>query len=67
MFPKNTLSRSCSECEVDGGMIFWHGVLDISRAHIVSFMGAFLEGVFHPSFAMQHFFKPFIFLSFIMV
>jgi hypothetical protein len=29
-------------------MNFGNGVLDISRAHIVSFMGAFVEGVFHP-------------------
>jgi hypothetical protein len=58
MFPKKTLSRSCSECEVDGGMIFGHGVLDISRSHIVSSMGSFVEGVLHPSFAMQHFSKP---------
>jgi hypothetical protein len=47
-FPKKALSRSCSECEVDGGMTFGHGVLDISRAHIVSFTGAFVEGVLHP-------------------
>jgi hypothetical protein len=67
MFPKNTLSRPCSEYEVDGGKTFGHGVLDISRAHIVSFMGALVEGVLHPSFAMQHFSKPFVFLSFIMV
>jgi hypothetical protein len=38
-----------------------HGVLDISRDHIVSFMGAFEEGVLHPSFAMQPFSKPFYF------
>jgi hypothetical protein len=48
-------------------MTFGHGVLDISRAHIVSSMGEFVEGVLHPSFAMQHFSKPFICLSFIMV
>jgi hypothetical protein len=42
-------------------MTFGHGVLDISRAHIVSFMGAFVEGVLHPSFAMKPFSKPFIF------
>jgi hypothetical protein len=59
MFPKNTLSRSCSEYEVDGGITFVHGVLDISKAHIVSFMGAFVEGVVHPSFAMKPFSKPF--------
>jgi hypothetical protein len=31
MFPKKTLSRSCDEYEVDWGMNFGHGVLDISR------------------------------------
>jgi hypothetical protein len=51
-FPKKTLSRSCNEYEVDWGKTLGHGVLDISRVHIVSFMGAFVEGVFHPSFAM---------------
>jgi hypothetical protein len=59
VFPKKTLSKSCNEYVVDGGMTFGHGVLDISRAHIVSFMGAFVEGVLHPSFAMQPFSKPF--------
>jgi hypothetical protein len=58
VFPKKTISKSCSEYEVDGGMNFEHGVLDISRDHIVSFMGAFMEGVLHPSFAMQPFSKP---------
>jgi hypothetical protein len=47
MFPKKTLSKSCKEYEVNVGMTFGHGVLDISRAHIVSFMGAFVEGVLH--------------------
>jgi hypothetical protein len=61
VFPKKTLSKSCSEYEVDGGMSFGHGFLDISRDHIVSFMGAFVEGVFHPLFAMQPFPKPFYF------
>ena len=61
MFPNKTLSKSCSEYEVDWGNTFGHGVLDISRDYIVSFMGAFVEGVLHPSFAMQHFFKPFYF------
>jgi hypothetical protein len=59
VFPKNTLSKSCSEYEVDGGVPFGHGVLDISRDHIVSFMGAFVGGVLHPSFAMKPFSKPF--------
>jgi hypothetical protein len=43
VFPKKTLSKSCSEYEVDGGMNFGHGVLDISRAHIVSSMGTFVD------------------------
>jgi hypothetical protein len=59
VFPKKTLAKACSECEVDWSKTFVHGVLDISRAHIVSFMGAFVEGVLHPSFAMQHFSQPF--------
>jgi hypothetical protein len=60
MFPKKTLSKSCNNYDVDGGMNFWHGVLEISRDHIISFMGAFVEGVLHPSFAMQHFSNSFI-------
>jgi hypothetical protein len=48
MFPKKTLSKSCNSYEVYWGRIFGHGVLDISRVHIVSFMGAFVEGVLHP-------------------
>jgi hypothetical protein len=60
VFPKKTLSKPCSEYEVDGGMTFGHGVLDISRDHIVSSMVSFLEGVLHPSFATQHFSNPFI-------
>jgi hypothetical protein len=50
-----------------GVKTFRHGVLYIIRDHIVSFMGAFVEGVLHPSFTMQHFSKPFISISFIMV
>jgi hypothetical protein len=61
VFTNKTLSNSCSEYEVDWGMNFGHGVIDISRAHIVPFMGAFLEGVLHPSFSMQPFSKPFYF------
>jgi hypothetical protein len=64
VFPKKTLPRPCSEYEVDLGSNFGHGVFDISRAHIVSFMGAFVEGLLRSSFAMQHFSKPFICLSF---
>jgi hypothetical protein len=62
MFPKKTLSRSCDEYEVDLGNTFGHGALDISRVLIVSFMGSFVEGVLHPSFAMQHFSKPLPFI-----
>jgi hypothetical protein len=29
MFPKENLSKSCSECEVDWGKTSRHGVLDI--------------------------------------
>ena len=45
MFPKRTLSRLCDEYHVDWGKTFEPGVLDISRVHIVSFMGASIEGV----------------------
>jgi hypothetical protein len=48
MFLKKTLSRPCSEYEVDGIRNFGHGVRNISRAHIVSFMGTFVEGVLQP-------------------
>jgi hypothetical protein len=67
VFPKKTLSKSRSEYEVYWGKTFGHGVLDISKARIVSFMGAFVVGVLHFSFAMQHFSNPFVFHSFIMV
>jgi hypothetical protein len=67
VFPKKTLTKSCREYEVDWGRTFGHGVLDVSRAHIVSSMGAFVEGVLCPSFAMQHFSKPFICHSFFKV
>jgi hypothetical protein len=67
VFSKKTLSKSCSEYEVDWGSTFGHGVLAISRAHIVSSMGAFVEGVLRHLFAMQRFSKPFICLSFFMV
>jgi hypothetical protein len=59
MFPKRTLSISCDEYEVDLGKTFGHGALNISWVCIVSFMGAFVEGVLRPSFAMKHFSKPF--------
>jgi hypothetical protein len=65
MFPKKTLSRPCSEYEVDEGITFGHGDLNISRAHIVSFMCSFMEGVLCPSFENATFFQalylPFIF------
>ena len=65
MFPNKTLSRPCSEYEVDLGITFGHGVLDISRAHIVSFMGAFVEGELHSFICNATFFQslyfPFIF------
>jgi hypothetical protein len=35
VFPKKTLSKSCTEYEVDWGKTFGQGVLEISRAHIV--------------------------------
>jgi hypothetical protein len=41
-FPKKTLSKSCSEYWVDMGSTFGYGFLDISRAHVVLFMGAFV-------------------------
>jgi hypothetical protein len=65
MFPKNTLSRPCSENEVDGGGTFGHGIPKISRVHIVSSMGSFVEGVLHPFVCNPTFFQalysPFIF------
>jgi hypothetical protein len=65
MFPKKTLSRKCSEYDVDEGKNFGHGVPDISRDHIVSFMGAFMEGALHPFICNATFFQtlylPFIF------
>jgi hypothetical protein len=48
MFPKKALYRPCNEYYVDFGRTLGHGFLDISRVHIVSFMGAFVEGVLHP-------------------
>jgi len=67
MFPKKTLSKTCSEYEVDGGRTFWHGVPDISRAHIVSFMGPFMECVLHPFVCNATYFQslslPFIFFG----
>jgi hypothetical protein len=48
MFPKKTLSKPCNDYEVDWGKTLGYGVFDISRVHIVSFMGAFVEGVLHP-------------------
>ena len=62
MSPKKTLSKSCSEYEVNGGVTFWHGVLNISRAHIVSFIGAFVEGVLHPRLHCNIFTIPLLLL-----
>jgi hypothetical protein len=45
-------------------MTFGHGVPDISRAHIVSFMGAFMEGVMH-SFVWNATFSQALYLHFI--
>jgi hypothetical protein len=61
MFPKKTLSRSCNEYEVDLGKTLGNGVFDISRAHIVSFMGAFVEGALHPFFCNANFFQAICF------
>jgi hypothetical protein len=65
MFPNKTLSRECSEYEVDGGSNFGCGVPNTSRAHIVSFMGAFVKGVSHTFVCNVTFFQalylPFIF------
>jgi hypothetical protein len=65
MFPKKTLSRPCSEYEMGWGSTFGHGFLNIPRAHIVSFMGAFVEGVLHPfvcnATSFQALYLPFIF------
>jgi hypothetical protein len=57
MFPNKTLSKSCNEYEVDWGKTLGHGVLDISRVHIVSFMGFFVEGALHPFFCNATFFQ----------
>jgi hypothetical protein len=66
MFPKKTLYSPCNEYEVEWGSTFGHGVIDISRAHIVSFMGAFMEGALHLFICNATFFQalyfPFIFL-----
>jgi len=61
VFSKKTLYKSCSEYEVDGGMNFGNGILDRSRARIVSFIGVFVEDVLHPSFVIRHFSNPFYF------
>jgi hypothetical protein len=45
VFPKRTLSMSCKEYEVNGGVTSRNGVSWHTPAHIVSFMGAFVEGV----------------------
>jgi hypothetical protein len=58
VFPKNTLSNPCSEYEVDGGVTVRHGVLDISRALIISFMGDIGDGVLHLHFQCKIFPSP---------
>jgi hypothetical protein len=69
MFRKKTLSRSCNEYEVDWENNLGHGVLDISRVHIVSFMGFFIEGELHPYFVCNvTFFQAlFIFLCILFI
>jgi hypothetical protein len=67
MFPKKTLSRPCSEYEVDGSRNFGHGAPDISRAHIVSFIGSFVEGVLHPFICNATFLQALYFPSVFMV
>jgi len=66
IFPKKTLSRSCNEYELDWGSTLGHRVLDISRAHIVSFMGAFVEGALRPFVCNAIFFQS-LHLSFFMI
>jgi hypothetical protein len=66
LFPKNTLFTPCSEYEVDGGSTTRHGVLDISRAHIVSITGAFVEGMLQPFVCNATFFQA-LYLHFFFV
>ena len=61
MFPKKTLSRSCDEYKVDWGKTLGHGFLNISRVHIVSFMGAFVEGALHSFVCNATFFQALYF------
>jgi hypothetical protein len=51
----------CSEYKEDGGRTFAHGVPDISKDHIVSFMGDFVEGVLHPFICNATFFQALYF------
>ena len=66
-----SMSRTCGPRDIISLVIPRLGdnkVLDISRAHIVSFMGAFVEGVLHPFICNATFFQalyfPLIFLWF---
>jgi hypothetical protein len=65
MFPKNNISISCKKYEVGWGSIIGHGVLDISRDHIVSCMGAFVDGALHPFICNATFFQALYFPFFV--
>ena len=57
-FPRKTYLSHVKEYEVDGAVKFGYGVSSHTRAHIVSFMGAFLEGVLHPHLQCNIFPSP---------
>jgi hypothetical protein len=61
VFPSWTFFKSCNEYEVNRFKNFRNGILDISRAHIFSFMGASVEVVLHPHLQCNIFPRPFIF------
>jgi hypothetical protein len=67
MFPKKTLSRPCSEYEVDGGRTLGLGFLTCQGLILSHLWVPLLRVCCIPSFAMQHFSKFFICLSFFMV
>jgi hypothetical protein len=52
---------------VDTGRSFGHGDPEISRAHIVSFMGSFVKGLIHPFVCNETLSKSLICISFFMV
>ena len=58
VFPKWALSKPCEEDEVDGGKTFWAWGSSHTRVRIVSFMGAFVEGVLHLRFQCNLFPSP---------